>query len=381
MMELKTVNQIGNFTGLCKEIPFRKQIADLYFNFGQIEESLKEYLLLLKLEPQEADHYYQAGGLFEERNKSDKAVGYYRKAIEINERHHGAHYKLGVLLYKMKKPVESKAELERALRLSPEYYKAYFFLGRILKDNHDYTGALLAFEKAQRDPDQKVKSLIERGGCYMSMNSIDRAVTELQRAVALSPDEGATETLYARYFLSLCYEKMRDIDKAIENWEKIYSKKPSFRDVAEKLSQYQELRTDDRVKDYLTATIEEFYNICKISTEAMGLGVRDITDIPNGCQVIAVESESEKWRNARKQPKLLRFLRIPELISESTVRSLHEEMKNLGVTRGVVITSSNFSRKAIDFAETRPIDLVNKEQLQTILQKADFSDQTAKRRK
>jgi hypothetical protein len=165
---------------------------------------------------------------------------------------------------------------------------------------------------------------------------------------------------------------MRDIDKAVEQWEKIYLKKPTFREVAEKLSQYQDLRTDDRMKDYLTSPIETFHEVAKALTVGMGLAIRDLSDIPNGCQVVAVESET-KWRNAKKIPKILRFLRVPDMITETTVRSIYEEMKKLGVSRGVIISSSNFSRKAIDFAESRPIDLVNKDQLQENLKKLDFA--------
>ena len=369
LMEFQIVNQLGNFGGGCQEIPFRKRIAELYKHFNQPEEALKEYLLLIKLEPQEADYFYQAGMLFEKRDKSDKASNYFRKAIELNPKHSDSHYHLGYILYRNKKPVEAKVELETALKIQPDNYKAYYYVGKLLKDNHEYVPALTAFEKAQRDPEQKIKALVERGGCYMSMSSLDKAITELDRAVKLSASESTPEALYARYFLALCYEKLREIDKALEQWEAIYSKKPAFRDVAEKLSQYQDLRTDDRMKDYLTAGMDDFYEICKGLSEAMSLSIRDITSVPNGCQIIAVETESTKWRNARKIPKIIRFIRVPEMISETTIRSLHEEMKKLNVSRGIILSSSNFSRKAVEYAETRPIDLINKDQLLEHLKK------------
>jgi restriction endonuclease Mrr len=96
-----------------------------------------------------------------------------------------------------------------------------------------------------------------------------------------------------------------------------------------------------------------------------------MNNIPNGCQVIAVEAES-KWRNVRKVPKLIRFLRVADLIPESTVRAMHEEMKTLSVGRGIVATSSQFSRKAVDFAETRPIDLIDKDKLQELLKSIEL---------
>ncbi|MFW5710329.1 MAG: tetratricopeptide repeat protein [Spirochaetota bacterium] len=372
LMELKAVNQIGIFDGYTKEDQFRKKIAALYERFNQPEEALKEYLLLIKLQPNTAENYLKAGELFEQRDKSGKAMNFYRKAISLNDRLAEAHQRLGYILYRSKKPLEARGEFEAAIKNDPSNYQSHFYLGKLQKENHDYVAALLSFEKAQRDQSLKIRSLIERGSCYMNMNNFDKAATELERAIKLSEDPSSKETLYARYFLSLCYEKDRRFDNAIEQWEKIYKRKPGFKDVAEKLSQYQDLRTDDHMKDYLTANPAEFVEICKaVTTGPLGLTIRDTSEIRNGCQIIAVDSDT-RWRNAKKLPKLMWFLRVPESLGESTIRSVHEKMRKLNVSRGVIINSSTFSRKAIEYAESRPIDLVGKDELQKHLKGVDL---------
>ncbi len=365
LMEMKKINEYGDFSGLLKEIEFRKTIAKLYNDFNQPEEALKEYLLLIRLEPEEPEWYFLAGSLFEYRNKTDSAVNHFKKAIELNPQHTDAHFKLGSIYYRNKRQGEAKAELDLALRYNQENHKANFYIGKILKDKKDYAGALNSFEKSQRDPDLKVKSLLERGICYISTKNYERAVTELERAIANSDNTGQ-EILFARYFLAHCFEQRRDIDKAIEQWELIYAKKPTFKDVGEKLSQYQDLRTDDRMKDYLTAGRDEFFEICKKLTAEMNMSIRDIGDVQNGCQIIAVESES-KWRGAKKIPLMIWYLRVPELIQESTARSIHEAMKKASVSRGLIVTSSGFSRKAREFTESRPVNLIGKEKLQAML--------------
>ncbi len=369
LMELKTVNQIGLFVGYCKEVPFRKTIADLYAKFNQTDEALKEYLLLMKMEPSNAVYYYHAGRLFEDRNRTDKAVQFYKKAISLDERHGEAHFRLGRIFYRAKRPVESRSELIQAIRLHPENGEAHYYLGRIEKDAHDYMAALSSFEKASKDSAYKVKSLVERGACYLSMNNIDRATTELERAVSLSTDDASQDTLYGRYFLSICYERSRNIEGALDQWGKIYSRKPNFRDVAEKLSRYQDVNTDDHVKDFLTAGQDEFLAMCRSATTALGLNVRDTSPLRDGCQFVAVEPQN-KWRNTRALPTLIRFLRVTDLVDESTVRSFHEEMKKLNITRGIIVSSSGFSRLAMDFAESRPVNLYDKDRLQSLLQQA-----------
>ena len=370
LMELKAVNQISQFGPEVPETEFRKLIASLYERFNQTEDALKERILLTKLDPHAAIHYFEAGRLFDERGRTDVAVNYLRKAIEVDERHAGAHHQLGLILYRTKHPTEAKTELELAIKWNSEDYEAFYYLGKLMKELSDFTSALLHFEKAARSPAFKVKALVERGGCYMSQNAIDKALPELERAVKMIKDESAAESLYGRYFLAMCYEKQRNLDKAIEQWEKIYARKASFRDVAEKLTQYQEYRTDDRMKDFLICGHEEFMEICKSLVQGpMNLSVRDSAEIPNGVDIIAVEGDSEKWLGTKKMPRIIRFLRVSENLDENAIRALLESMKKLGVVRGSVVTSSAFSRPAVEFAENRSLELFTKEQLQEMLSK------------
>ena len=368
LMELKTVNEIGNFDGMVPEITFRERIADLYAKFNQPEEALKEYLLLIQKDESNPDYYFRAGKLFESRNNGSRAVAYYKKAISYEPSHDEAHMRMGMLLYRAKRPAEARGFLETAVKFQPDNYEAHFYLGKILKDNKEYRPALSAFEKSAKAQDFKSRSLMERGVCYIKLNDTERAISELERAVKLAGESGGNEALYARYYLAAAYEQTRKIEPAVEQWEQIYKQRPNFQNVAEKLSQYQDLREDDQVKDFLTMGQEEFRETCANVTRGMGLRVQDIEDIDQGCEVVAYEAQS-KWRNARQMPKLIWFVRIPDLIDESRVRALHEKMKSQNITRGIMISSSNFSRVAMTFAETRPIDLFNKDKLQEMLKR------------
>ena len=162
-------------------------------------------------------------------------------------------------------------------------------------------------------------------------------------------------------------------------WEKIYAKKPTFKDVAEKLSAYQDLRVDDHMKDYITSSKQEFLEICTKITNAMGFNVRDSKEVPNGVEMVSMENESDKWRNVKKMPKLMLFLRVSNQIEEATVRALAEEAKKINAARAMAITNTTFHRNAISYAETRPMDLIGKDQLQELLKKIDLTSDTTKR--
>ncbi len=101
----------------------------------------------------------------------------------------------------------------------------------------------------------------------------------------------------------------------------------------------------------------------------MGLSIRDTSEIQNGVDVIAVEGDSDKWMAAKKIPTLVRFLRVSDNLDEGSVRSLLDQMKKLGIVRGSIVTSSGFSRTALEFAENRSVELFTKDRLQEMLAK------------
>lgn len=371
LMELKKINDLGNFGGICTEVNFRKTIADLFEKFGNSEEALTEYLLLTKLEPYEGDHFYKAGYHFEMRNKGGQAHKYYKKALELNPHDSNAHFRMGYILFRSKRYNDAKVSLETAIKYDSSNYQASYYLGKIFQEMKDFQGALKSFERAQKDPEFRTKSIVSSGHCYLSLKNWDQAASEFERAINMTKDETTSEILYARYFLSMCYEKKRDVDGAIEQWEKIYKTKPDFKDVAEKLTQYQDLRTDDFLKDYLTASSAEFQDICLSVAKVMNLSIQDVSKINGGLKMIAVEqAKKQDWRNLKKMPQLVYFMRIPENIDVEKVRNFHEDMKQLGITRGRFVSSSTFSRSSLEFAESRPIILVNKDSLQKYLKQA-----------
>ena len=225
------------------EMEFRETIAGLYAKFNEPEEALKEYVLLIKQHPENPDYYFRAGKIFSSRNRADLAEQYLRKAASLNPKSGVYRFELGLFYYLSKKMKEASGEFDAVIRIDPMNSQAHLYMGKLLKDTKDFSGALPYLEKASRDQEYKLKGLVELGSCYMSLKMMDKAVQELERGVAIIEKEAEPDSLYARYFLAMCYEKMQDIPKALAQWDKIYAQKKNFRDVGEKLTQYIEYRT------------------------------------------------------------------------------------------------------------------------------------------
>lgn len=372
IIEYKFVNSNGVFGEELSELAFRKEISKLYSAFNQLQDALREYLLLTKLEPKNPENFFQCGKIYEQTNQSNQAFGFYKKTIQLNPKHAKAHAGIALILLQIKKYPEAKKEIDTALHLSPDTYSNYYYLGKIQKEAKDYGAAIKAFEKAQRDPEYKQKALIERGSCYMMGNMIDNAIPEFTRAIDVDKEGNKSDTLFARYFLASCYEKNRKIDKAIEQWQKINAKHKNFRDVPKKLDEYKDLAGNDSLKEYLTSNNEEFSEICKKTSESgLSMSPQSIDTKKWGCQITATESKKDgDWMNVRKQLFLLRFYRNPEPIDDAAVRETLDTSKSMKCQKAYMLSSSGFTKAALGFAENRPIELVGKEKLEIVLQKA-----------
>ena len=371
LMEYKIVEQNALFDFDIPEVEFRKQISELYMKFNHPTDALKEFLLLTKLEPRNAEHFYNAGKLFEQGNKTEQAMGFYQQAINLNKKHAKAHAALGMILYKTKQFADAKKEISLSISLNPNNFSSYFYLGKILKEAKDYPAAVDAFEKALRDPDFKQRALLERGSCYMAVDNPDKAFIEFDRAVRASKSDSSQETLYSRYFLAACYEKMHKIELAIEQWEKIYARNHSFLDVASKLSEYSDIQNNDSMKEYLVTATDKFIALCsQIATAGLGLSIQKVESTKFGCKMIATEAKSENWMNVRQQSFYVLFFREPDPLEDVTVRQIADEVKKQNYTKAFICASSGFSRSAIVFAENRPIELINKTKLEMLMEKA-----------
>ena len=371
VIEYKTVNENALFGEGINELTFRSEYSQLLLKYNQQNEALKNFLLLTKLDPQNAENFYQVGRIYEDQNRYDLALGFMQKCALLDKKHAKAHAEIGLMLYRTKQFNEAKKEIDMAIKLSPETYSSYYYLGKILKDAKDLQGAIKAFEKAQRDPDVKQKAIIEHGSCFMIAGRIDNALVDFQRAIELDKEGTQSETLYARYFLAACYEKSRKIDKAIEQWEVIYKKNKGFRDVSAKLSEYKDLQANDYLKDYLTCSNEEFPIICRNATiKGLNLQVLSCDQKKWGCQITGVNKSDESWMAVRKQVIFIRFYREPEPVEEAQIHESLDTMKSMNSVKAFLFSSSGFNTAAKRYAENRPIELVEKQKLEALLSKA-----------
>lgn len=365
-LEYKQVLKIGKFGGKVKEEAVRSRLAKIYLQNKSLEEAKKEFLILTKLDPSNADNFYQVGLLFENAGLSEKAHPYYKQAVKANANHADAHFHLGVIEYNLSNISEAKLSLSEAVKRNPNLYSAHYYLGLCLKNQKDYDWAIKELDIALKDESLKPKAYLAKGLCYMERDSLQNAISDLEKGIAVAPKSSEIE-LNLRYFLAACAERKRDFHMAIANWERIIDVNPKYKDVNDKLKTYEEFRTDDTIKDFMIASPGKFEQTSRAVIEKLELNIIDL-QVVSDSEVHASATEMEgNWRSNKRTSKLVYLFRTTDPISEKHLRQLHEEMRSLGAPRAMCMTTSDFSSQATIFCQSRPIELIDKKQLIQLL--------------
>jgi tetratricopeptide (TPR) repeat protein len=368
IVEYRFISNTGRYTTIAAEKKVRERLAQEYLKLGQIDEAQKEFILLSKIDPGNFETFYNIAKLFEDRDYTDSALTNYQKVLSINPKHAPSFMRIGIILIKKGQLNEAKKALMTSIKLDPMNVACHFYLGRISKKSGDADTALLQFEKALKDPGLRQRASLERASLFIAKKEYTVAVSELERALAYGDEEQAV-VLAIRYLLAQCYEVTKDITGAVEQWEQIYSVNPKFRDVAEKLAIYSDLRADDRLKDFLTASQSKFQEYCTRIVESMGLAIQDVfVKSQDLAEVYALETQS-RWRNAKKAPSIVKIFRTVDPIGYDAIRVLYDQMRKINANRSICVAASKFTRTAVEFAQIRPIDLIDKDELSKLLDK------------
>ena len=119
LMEYKVVNDNALFGEGINEVTFRKEYGQLLLDFHQTNEAVKNYILLTKQDPKNADNFYKLGTLYKDINRNDLALDCMKRTILLDKRHAKAHAELGLLYYRIKQFAEAQNEIDTAIKLSP----------------------------------------------------------------------------------------------------------------------------------------------------------------------------------------------------------------------------------------------------------------------
>lgn len=169
-----------------------------YQQLGNYELSNKAYLSALNLVPNDSDLLNNIGFNYSRMRDSDKAIHFFRIAIDKAPTFTRAHANLGLELLKGQKDLaEAAKELQIALELDPKLIEPRLALGSLLvKKKPEQALAILA--EAHRIAPKNINAILYIGLFYRDTGDIKTAGEWFKKALVVEPDNEQVKTLLAQ---------------------------------------------------------------------------------------------------------------------------------------------------------------------------------------
>jgi tetratricopeptide (TPR) repeat protein len=127
-------------------------LARLDYDAQRYNEAIAKLRKVIELDPKMVRAYDNLGLCYDFLGKFDEAIGYYRKAIELNrlqaQPSPWPHLNLAVVLIARGNPAEAEGLLREALRYDPKLPQAHYQLGVLLEKRGNYSDAIRSLKQA-----------------------------------------------------------------------------------------------------------------------------------------------------------------------------------------------------------------------------------------
>ncbi len=334
-------------------------------------EAIKAFLLARQSMQENFEINFYLGQALYYSKEYEKAATALKKALVFDPNHPETNLLLGNSLYNTKKFRDAITFLKKALDLQPDNKEILFLMGVCLMETNNMPQAHKIFSHLRPHPEFGARSSLNAGLLNMRGGKFESAIQDF--GIGLKHQDTPPEVLVQlHYNLAQCYLKLKNISNAVASLKRVDNIAPAYKDTANLIRHYQELNQNSNLQIFLISNNSDFVSLCRRFVVKYYTGATvNITDISVKADYteILTEINTSKWED----DVLFRFYRSGGAVGELFIRDFHAKIKDAKVGRGVCVCGGSFSQDARNYAECRPIELVDKTALNKILQKIDMN--------
>jgi tetratricopeptide (TPR) repeat protein len=337
---------------------------------NKLDEAEKGLFSAHKLLPNDYETNFYLGQFLYQRKDYDKAISCLRKAQAIRPDAADVNRPLGFSYYKSQHYKESLPYLRHVLDENPEDKETLFSLASAMEEAGYGDKALKVFVHLRPDPDFGAQSCLAAGLVHERLKQYQQAVQDYEIGLKLENVPADLQTTL-RYRLANSYISLNNIGKGLYYLRQIQTATPNYKDVAALVQRYQELNSNSNLQTYLMAGTSDFVALCRKFVGAYypnsRVKIEDISVAPEAIEILC-SVETSRWENT----ELFRFYRNTGAVGELYVRDFHSKLRDIKCDRGFCVTAGSYTEEAHKYVEGRPIDLIEKNMLITVLKKIDM---------
>ena len=337
------------------------------FHIERFEDAERGLLAACKFEPDNFDANFYLGRLMYQKNEYEKAVLCLRKARSINPESTETDEPLGLSYFKSQHYRESIPFLRRVLDEDPTDKDALFAIATAMDKTGYGDKALKVFMHLRPDPQYGAQSCLSAGLIHEHANQYQLAQQDYEIGLKLENVPLDLVTML-RYRLANAHLAQKNIGKALTYLKEIQDTVPGYKDVPALIQRYQELNTNANLQTYIMSPTADFVALCRrFVTSYYSDATVKIEDAAVTQEFVEIlcTVDTPRWEDS----ELFRFYRSTGAIGELYVREFHSKLRDIKCDKGFCITAGAFTEGAHKFSEGRPIDLIEKDRLVSMLKK------------
>lgn len=135
----------------------------------------------------------------------EKAAAEFEQVVKTDEKNHQAHFYLGKSRQALNKTDDAVGAYKKAIEVKPDYAEANYELGKIYFNKKDYLTSLPYIEKAAKIKYTSTEYLITLGDNYRELKKCDYAVVPYGKVMGFDDKNTA-----AYYGMGLCYIELKN---------------------------------------------------------------------------------------------------------------------------------------------------------------------------
>jgi tetratricopeptide (TPR) repeat protein/ADP-heptose:LPS heptosyltransferase len=200
-----------------------KILSIIYKQSDRISESLMAIENAIKVNPLDAESYYNLGNTLIQISKLKESASAYKKAIELNSEYFDAYNNLGVVLRELEELDQSKEIYKKIIKLKPDYAEAYNNLGIIFFKTKELNNSEISYKKAIKLNPKYPEAYNNLGVTLRELDRLDESISFQKKAIELKPN-------YAEAYnnLGVTYNKCNKLDESEANYQKAIKLKSNY---------------------------------------------------------------------------------------------------------------------------------------------------------
>ncbi|VVH65658.1 TPR domain protein, putative component of TonB system [uncultured Gammaproteobacteria bacterium] len=170
--------------------------------------------------------YFNLGYSYDKEGYHKKAIGAFKKAIEIKPDYHEAYYNKGSVYIKLKEYQKAIVAFKKAIKIKPDFYEACTNMGGAYSKLKKYREAIKAYEKAIKIKPDYYEAHYNRGLAYIKLFELQLIQTQdfdQDLVQKFNMHDNADTT--TKIFKMLTIFKSIDNGTQVAGWQQAFSQK------------------------------------------------------------------------------------------------------------------------------------------------------------